>query len=861
MAEQKIGSYLLVSRLGSGGTGTVFKAYQETLKRTVALKVLHPMYAGDEALLKRFKREIEISSDLTHPNLVRVYDAGVDEDKWYFSMEFVEGEPLRSRIKKEKNLPVADAIDIARQTLEPMVYFHPKGLIHRDIKPENILLRKDGRVKLMDFGIVKATEKTILTRVGSTLGTPRYMAPEMVTGEPQDLTADIWQFAVVFYEILCGRCPFDGATLSEIAYRITDLDPLPPSQANEELGQAFDGMILKCLKKEPKDRFQSAAEVIEALDAAETAFKMGRVPARSPRNRRSSSAASASGVSGSSATPTSVAAVESSSSGISGLSAPEVTVWIKDSVKSLRIEMDRQPALKAVLAFGLFGTICAGLLVHKLMQPTFEAIGQVEVVAGSTGFLVRWRTGAPSPTEVEVVDSATPTRSPRVFKNEEQPSSTEHSVVIRNMSPGSDYLVKLVYPGDGRSSGIPVSIPHDAKLVTTSPQVETNEKGESVLVIRTGLPALSRVRFERESQERDQVVSSEYVQEHALNFGVIGPDDVLKNIRMTLTGVDQTEELRVGSVFGERRLLQGLHVSLGTLSKSDRASLNNDIDRLLFKTFRSDKKTHEEKEEAYRDAQKTARRFIRDHGLEDLLSGLKLRAHALANSRSRVPHLANLLDMIQRLEDFDYVGYWSDARRPILGIYENYTPILEISYPPKEAEHGRIIRTYENDPSYNFITRQWKEENPNNFSRDGAYYIPTVGMADMTGIISKFRDGDAFEFEVAPGELAGKEFAQLTIFITSMKPEGIVRLALNSELMLYFRQRTTYEYSYSGMFYNDYKTSMQYANPIRMNFPSRFLTTGKNEASVRAESAAGVPAAIGATILQVWFKLIDSGAK
>ncbi|MBI4861492.1 MAG: serine/threonine protein kinase, partial [Candidatus Riflebacteria bacterium] len=287
MASDRLGNYRLLSRLGAGGTGTVFKAQQENLNRVVALKVLHPGFGRQAALVKRFKREILTTAALSHPNLVKVYDAGQDGDRYYFSMEFIDGYPLRDRLRGGKSVPPKEAIRFTHQLADAIRYLHAKGMVHRDIKPENIMVCTDGNVKLMDFGIVKVQDQTVLTQEGSTVGTPRYMSPEMVTGEPQDLRSDIYQMGVILYEMLAGKCPFDGPTISDIANKITDEPAQPPSLSASGLSLGLDRVVMRCLEKNPADRYPDAEAFDLDLTEAESDLDTGgRLTTRPLQPRR-----------------------------------------------------------------------------------------------------------------------------------------------------------------------------------------------------------------------------------------------------------------------------------------------------------------------------------------------------------------------------------------------------------------------------------------------------------------------------------------------------------------------------------------------------------------------------------------------
>jgi len=291
-------AYRVERELGGGGMSRVFLAEETRLARRVVVKVLPPELAA-EISVDRFNREIQLSASLQHPHIVPLLAAGGEADVLYYTMPFVEGEALRTRLAREGELPVRDAVRILKDVADALAYAHARGIVHRDIKPDNVLLSGNHAV-VADFGVAKAVSQAKgqsgLTSVGVALGTPAYMAPEQAAGDPNiDHRADIYAFGAMAYEMLGGRPPFTGLSPHQmLAAHITE--PVPPlTDARPSVPPALAELVMRCLEKNPPDRPQTAAEVYQVLDSLATTSGSATVTSaratlrhvlRRPRNRR-----------------------------------------------------------------------------------------------------------------------------------------------------------------------------------------------------------------------------------------------------------------------------------------------------------------------------------------------------------------------------------------------------------------------------------------------------------------------------------------------------------------------------------------------------------------------------------------------
>jgi eukaryotic-like serine/threonine-protein kinase len=265
--------YRVERELGSGGMATVYLAEDRRHRRLVAVKVLHPELSAVLGA-ERFHREIELTAGLQHPHILPLFDSGTADGLLYYVMPLVEGETLRTRLERETQLPVADAVRIAREVADALDYAHRRGVVHRDVKPENILLR-DGHALVADFGIALAVQQAggeRMTQTGLSLGTPQYMSPEQAMGEKAvDARADVYALGVVLYEMLAGEPPFVAPTAQAVVARVMTEDPAPPSSRRRSVPPHVDAAVLTALEKVPADRFASAALFSTALSGDATA--------------------------------------------------------------------------------------------------------------------------------------------------------------------------------------------------------------------------------------------------------------------------------------------------------------------------------------------------------------------------------------------------------------------------------------------------------------------------------------------------------------------------------------------------------------------------------------------------------------
>ena len=259
------GRFEVIKELGRGGMGRVYKVFDKRIKEDVALKLLKPEISSDEKIIERFSNELKFARKIVHKNVSRMYDIGEENGKFFITMEYVSGVDLKSLIRKEGQLSIKNAVNIAKQICEGLSEAHRLGVIHRDLKPSNIMIDKEGDAHIMDFGIARSLMSKGITREGVMIGTPEYISPEQVEGKKADQRSDIYSLGIIIYEMLAGRVPFEGDTALSIALKHKTEIPKDPREFNVQIPESLSRIIMKCLEKKKEARFQSPNELLDKL--------------------------------------------------------------------------------------------------------------------------------------------------------------------------------------------------------------------------------------------------------------------------------------------------------------------------------------------------------------------------------------------------------------------------------------------------------------------------------------------------------------------------------------------------------------------------------------------------------------------
>ncbi|MDP2234377.1 MAG: Stk1 family PASTA domain-containing Ser/Thr kinase [Actinomycetota bacterium] len=252
--------YRATEKIGTGGMADVYMAVDDVLGRTVAIKVLHAHYATDPGFVARFRQEAQAAANLSHPNIVNIYDWGKDDDTYYIVMEYVRGTDLKALVQQKGPLDPYKAAEYCAQACGALSVAHGYDIIHRDIKPQNIVLTPDGAIKVMDFGIARAGNTT-MTQTGSVLGTAHYVSPEQAQGRTLGPASDLYSLGVVLYELVTGELPFNGDTPVSVALKQVNEEAVPPRQIDPDLPPSIEAVIVRAMQKNPQDRYASAEEM------------------------------------------------------------------------------------------------------------------------------------------------------------------------------------------------------------------------------------------------------------------------------------------------------------------------------------------------------------------------------------------------------------------------------------------------------------------------------------------------------------------------------------------------------------------------------------------------------------------------
>jgi eukaryotic-like serine/threonine-protein kinase len=267
-----LGSYVVIKEVGRGGMGRVYLASDTRLGRQVAIKALAPHLTRDPLQRERLRREARAAAGLTHPGICAVYALEEVDDELFIVTEFVEGTTLREEIAAGRRPSSSEILRTGREIASALADAHGRGIVHRDLKPENIMRTRDGRLKILDFGLARidtgSAPRTFVTEPGLLIGTPAYMAPEQLNGRPVDARADVFAFGAVFYEFICGVHPFAAATPLATVARVLESEARPLAQQCPHVPMAIVDCVERCLRKSPEDRYRSAGEIAQALERA-----------------------------------------------------------------------------------------------------------------------------------------------------------------------------------------------------------------------------------------------------------------------------------------------------------------------------------------------------------------------------------------------------------------------------------------------------------------------------------------------------------------------------------------------------------------------------------------------------------------
>ncbi|MBI4871085.1 MAG: protein kinase [Candidatus Riflebacteria bacterium] len=488
---QRIGQYLLLGKLGQGGMGIVYRATQGELGREVALKVLpeEKLARGPEAL-RRFNKEVSVCARLSHPNIVKIYDYGYEAGVYYYAMELLRATSLEERLQAEPVPPLDFTMKVARDLLAAFAYYHPMGIVHRDLKPANLMMDESGKAILTDFGLVKELGATAITRAGSAVGTPYYMAPEMIRGRQIDARADLWQFGVILYRMTTGQFPFAAPTSPEVLMRVLHAEPQVPTAFNSKLSPGLETVILNCLEKDPALRYRDATELATDFDAIRK--RSGAVQRRASSSRLEQPEPNAP------VAPSPAPDVPSPQviAGPSGVRPASGRAAVATSARPDRPSM-RAPAARVPEPPSSWKRLALPVAAMPLLLGLAWLLGwgrdyspaDVRVRVGLRRASVEWRSPAAYAASVEwALVEAGPAATVR-RSGPEAVASQQHGVTLEPLTPGAEYRLGILLPGGKRVSETRFQVPAHA----LEPVALEVADGRLALEFTTPSPTIARL--------------------------------------------------------------------------------------------------------------------------------------------------------------------------------------------------------------------------------------------------------------------------------------------------------------------------------------------------------------------------------
>lgn len=803
----RLGPYQILKELGKGGMGVVFLAYQENLDRQVALKVILPHLAGNAGLMARFKRECQTHSQLDHPNIVRFFDSGEDQGFHFYAMEYLDAVPLDVLIKEtDTTSDFRLAHRVAEGMASALAHLHGKGIVHRDIKPGNVMIeRRTGRVVMMDFGLVKPSDVTRLTREGKTVGSPRYMAPEMLEGLPTDGRTDIYQVGVSLYQLVSGKVPFDGKDLSTLAAAILYGELEPPRTHNPAIPEALENFILNCMDRDRENRYESGEEMLQDVKRLRSGLAVRLLVQAEPPSGETPSRSS-----GDYSVPSFSASMSHSASlstsrptlGASGPSGFATASYSQTRTPS------RIPPLLPILLFLLAVSVVPFFLGSST---SYQAV-DVETIPGIHAVQLRWR-GEPSyPSRVSVRPEGTEAPDlARIFLGDAPAEGAPHELEIEPLDPQQSYEARILFP-DGTAS-LPRLLP---KAHGEHPRVEHSfsHREERVdLEVHCSPPCRGSLRYRGADGWEELPLENRYLDLHRLELAAPPPDGAWHDASLQLLFVGRRQTYALGKIPGRDQRLEDFCEKVRALDmdqvirslEEDGVGKKGDNPRLVVE------QTLELPE------------------LEEVLE--EIRARGGLGRGTRLDW--SLYQALHRLEGVDF---WlaSKDHPPVLDMASRYRELVRVSYPERIPTGGQTLFSLDIEGGTAFMPLGGSTSGNDTFLKA---FAASTSIKQQEVLEGKFRIGDP------PAEGAR---AALAIQVRNLHPAYSFQVTLGENPPLHLH--TTFE-SFKGYYWAQIRDmSRQEARKaisrnmqwIYAEFPATLLRQGRNEFRVTAHIQEGM---------------------
>lgn len=772
---ERLGDYRVVRELGQGGMGIVYHARQISLDRDVALKVIRPQLALNTSLMARFKREYTVHAGLSHPNIVKFYDAGESDGLTFYAMEYLDAEPLDEVVKdREATQEFTLVARVAEALAASLGYLHPKGILHRDIKPGNVMLeRGTGRVVLMDFGLVKPKNHTALTREGRTVGSPRYMAPEMLDGRKADARADIYQVGITLYQLATGKLPFDGADLVSLAAAIIGGRHKTARRVNPTVTEALDNLIENCIARDLEDRYQDAEELARDVKRLRAGLPVallktppeGAVPSEShPSLSQSVPGQRSTGIPRLSST--SMAAERPGSGGLP--LGPLLGVGILASL--------------VPLAWAFLGT-----------GDVYRA-QDLEVTSGVRAALVRWK-GTPAYPSRVVVEPVDGTGAPQTVMGSGPDAEGRHDVLLEGLEPGVEYVVKVFFP-DGRES-LPrrVAPPLALGPILIRQKVRYTEEGVELQVVTNPACQVS-IRYRREGKWEERRLSDSHVRELTARLPAPGLRGEFSDVSLELEAVGARTVVELPPIRGA---LGRLHDLVDAVQALDMESL---MERLR------EVKAEEDPE----GSRALARSLVQIPDIDEYLAILE--EHAPFDPLS--PFTWDLYRALRRLESVD-AWLENNGLERVHALRELYAPLIHLSWPEDPGDDGISLVDVEPGEVTSLAVQGGSQKDRMILS----IYSATSTLEHVQG-----HEGD-FRLDAAP-DPAGR--AAAAVRVRNLSPETLIKIVVNGSRPI---ELTNSREAFKGFYWHQIRGGEMgelwgATNWIVATFPARLLRKGEN---------------------------------
>ena len=527
---KKIGDYDIVEQVGAGGMGLVYKAIHRKLGRPVALKVVRGRYTDSPQHLERFKREAAVCSRLSHPNVVELYDFGEEDQAIYYAMEFIDAPTLDEMIEDKGALPSRSFFPIFSQLASALAYIHEQGVIHRDLKPSNVMVDSQGHVTLMDFGLVKQDEATVLTQVGKAIGTPRYMSPEMLQAHSVDHRSDIFQFGLVLYEAATDSRPFKGRDVYGIAAAVLGQTPEKPSKKVRKLNRSFDTLVMNCLEKHPDNRYQDANELLADLERCRK-----NIPIKST-NKEASEATQLDREAISTSTGDTI-----SLSKVSGLNLSTIS----GSVARIGTEISLRHLLLGI--FAAIVCICTSIYVFRAPSATYTSLN-VQTHHDVGGATIEWTSKIPYKSRLRYWRRENE-KLGNALSVESDKETTAHSLFIPGLELKVPYAFVIDYP-NGSSMNYDLEALKYRHLRVMDYQIIPLSLTKALVKVKSNIPCRATMSFRCDGKTKSVRLSKKLQLSHEKELTELTAGKPLKNIVVTLKSNRAEKEIPIGKFGG-----------------------------------------------------------------------------------------------------------------------------------------------------------------------------------------------------------------------------------------------------------------------------------------------------------------------